>query len=374
MFMQRIFLIIFIILAGVFTVQTYENNRVTNSIIPENTIASEENFEIKSVTIESSTTTDVVAKKENEQKKQTTETKPETVVIQKSAITAPKPTPNFEIINSESRKAVVNIFCSARNDSFSPISGTGILVNSDGIILTNAHVAQYLLLKDLYYENFIECSVRTGSPAYPKYKVELVYISPDWIKENRDSLRKENPEGIGENDFGFLRITGNLDGSEVSEKISYIKPNTTELLDIGNPVVLVSYPAGFLGGQSVNQNLNLTSAITIIQDIFTFKENTVDLISVGGTVLSQRGSSGGAVVDENSGLVGVISTSSNGDTTSQRDLRAITLAYINRTLKQNLNLSVDEFLSQDISLFTKNFQTEVAPELKKILKDSITSN
>src|SRR3989338_2839263 len=72
----------------------------------------------------------------------------------------------FSTINQKTREALVNIFCVTKSGGiFKPASGSGIIIDKRGIILTNAHVAQYFLLKDYLEQNFIECIVRVGSPA-----------------------------------------------------------------------------------------------------------------------------------------------------------------------------------------------------------------
>src|SRR5438874_1904108 len=42
------------------------------------------------------------------------------------------PPPDFAKINETARKSVVNILCTTKGAGLSPISGTGVLVNSDG--------------------------------------------------------------------------------------------------------------------------------------------------------------------------------------------------------------------------------------------------
>jgi hypothetical protein len=125
-----------------------------------------------------------------------------------------------------------------------------------------------------------------------------------------------------------------------------------------------------LGGISVLQGLYQTSAITSISNIYTFATNTIDLISVGGTVVSQKGSSGGAVVDETNSLIGVISTSGSSDTTSQRDLRAVTLAYIERDLKRKTGSGI-ETLVKNADSVSEVFLQNIAPSLEKILTDVV---
>ena len=282
--------------------------------------------------------------------------------------------PDFEAINTFARMATVNILCTTKGQGLSPISGTGVIISPHGVILTNAHIGQYFLLRDFRQKDFIECVIRMGSPAYPKYQAELVYISPTWVKNNKTILKDQDPKGTGEDDFAFLRITGYIDKSNLPESFAYISPNIGEIINKGDQIVLVSYPAGFLGGISVLQNLNLTSAIASVQDLLTFKQNTVDLISVPGTVVSQKGASGGAVVDKQATLIGIITTSSEAEKTSARDLRAITLAYINRDLQSELGITLSQLLNADVADFATTFQNTTAPILTKLITDELNKN
>ncbi|MFA7216506.1 MAG: serine protease [Candidatus Paceibacterota bacterium] len=272
---------------------------------------------------------------------------------------------DFVELNEKSRKSIVNILCKTNGNDLSTITGTGVIIDPRGIILTNAHIGQYFLLKDFKFKNFVECTIRTGEPAYPKYEAELVYISPEWVEANKSILTEENPKGTGEYDFAFLRITKAIDGT-VLPSFDYIKPDTREIIDEGEPVLLASYPAGFLGSISVIQGLYITSAVTTVQKIFTFKETTIDLLSVGGTVLSQKGSSGGAVIDRYGKLIGLISTSSDGDTTSERDLRAITMTHINRSLKESFG-GLNSFLGLNMETTADIFKKTLFPSLSQLI-------
>ncbi len=282
------------------------------------------------------------------------------------------PPPDFETINKVARDVIVNILCTPAGNDLYPITGTGVVVGQSGLILTNAHIGQYLLIKDFGYKDYIECVVRTGSPAYPRHRLELVFISPTWVSNNKTLLKQVDPKGTGENDFAFLRITENIDKSPLSDGFKYISMNISEDIGRGEPVILISYPAGFLGGISILQDLSITSAVTRIAEIFTYKLNTIDLISVPGTVLSQKGSSGGAVIDRNTSLIGLITTSSDGDTTDKRDLRAITLAYINRSLMEELGINLEQFAQTDPKEFARKFQEINAPSLTKLITDELS--
>ncbi len=283
-----------------------------------------------------------------------------------------QPTISFEPINESARKAVVNILCTTQSSGvLSSITGSGIIVGSDGLILTNAHIAQYFLLKDFNNQkNFLTCSIRTGNPAYPTYTAELVYISPKWIAEHKGDIILQSPKGTGEYDYAFLRITAKTDGTGAPTSLPFIPVNLIEFTEIGTPAVLVSYPAGFLGGQTIIQSLYQGSAVISITDRFTFGDNTVDLISLGGSVVAQKGSSGGAVVDGKGTLIGLISLSSDGNTTKERNLSAITLSYINRDLIKNANTTISS-IATDSAAFATTFNATVAPDLTKALTDVI---
>jgi hypothetical protein len=69
-------------------------------------------------------------------------------------------------------------------------------------------------------------------------------------------------------------------------------------------------------------------------------------------------------------MIGLISTSGNGDMTSQRDLRAITPAYINRDLKRKTGSGVFELINNADSV-SNAFLVNTAPPLEKILTDVV---
>src|ERR1700733_7735385 len=57
-------------------------------------------------------------------------------------------------LNTQTRAALVNIECTTiAGGTFEPISGSGVVIDSDGVILTNAHVAQFFLLRDYGQSN-----------------------------------------------------------------------------------------------------------------------------------------------------------------------------------------------------------------------------
>ncbi|HEX2615611.1 MAG TPA: hypothetical protein VHL10_08955, partial [Nitrososphaera sp.] len=98
----------------------------------------------------------------------------------------------------------------------------------------------------------------------------------------------------------------------------------------------------------------------------------VDVISLGGTVVSQGGSSGGAVVRTYDGkLAGIVATATAGETTAERDLRAITIGYINRNLFDVGKGGIVEFLSGDLQKLAADFASTLFIEEKKKLVEAI---
>jgi S1-C subfamily serine protease len=280
----------------------------------------------------------------------------------------PKPPADFEKINQSVRQAIVNIICT-RGDQ--EISGTGVVVDPRGIIVTNAHLGQYLLVKDYPTANTTSCVVRTGSPARTRYVPELMYISPSWVQNNPTVMKETDPRGTGQYDFAFLRIAARTDGSPLPDAFPYVQTDMSEPITKNSSVVLVSYPAGFLGGTSILMDLNVSSAVTTIRDYFTFTADSTDLISVPGTIISQRGSSGGAAVDGDGMLIGIITTSSEATTTSARELNAITISHISRTLQNETGKPLADFLVQNPAETARAFQADTAPALAKLIEDGL---
>jgi len=286
------------------------------------------------------------------------------------AISSPSPA-DSEAVNKEAREALVNIFCTAQTTAgVRSISGSGIIIDPRGVILTNAHIAQYMLIEHYPYHDAISCVIRNGAPAKIAYDATLLYISPSWIKENAHTIVEESPTGTGEHDFALLLINKSLSsGTPLPTSFPFVGPDVSEEnLYPGRDILLASYPAGFLGGSTIQKELWPASAETTIKNIYTFASGSADLISVGGTIISQKGSSGSGVIDiVGNRTIGIIVTSSNAEQTSERELNAITLAHINNSVVNDIGTSLAQFLSGNLVNQASSFNKTLVPTLRALL-------
>ncbi|MEK7645234.1 MAG: serine protease [Patescibacteria group bacterium] len=309
-------------------------------------------------------------------------TPPKNTALTDSAITALATTSlkagplTFDDINTLTREALVNILCYTQTSGpISPITGSGVIIDPRGVILTNAHIAQYFLLKDYGMKDYVSCNIRTGNPAVPKYKATLLYISPRWVKNNSDNIKRQEAKGTGEDDFAFLIIDRGLNAEQkLPSSFPYLPIDSIEH-DYANESVLVAgYGAGFLGGEEIQRNLYGISAIATVKEMLSYSGSTLDYLNINGNAVAQRGSSGGAVVDSKGALVGVISTVSSGTQTDTRELGSIGLSHINDSLLKQSGSDIPSFLNTNLTEKAAQFNSLIAPTLVNVLLKSIGSD
>ncbi|TSC54758.1 MAG: hypothetical protein LiPW30_224 [Parcubacteria group bacterium LiPW_30] len=364
------------IIAGVFSVFPIHNTQKEIQTTPLNIIKTENNSPKITSSIEKGTTTINSLKKTAtttpKNLKTTTVSKTEPIAI---ASTSPR-TITLEILpleplNALTRSTIVNILCTTQNGGdFKPLSGSGVFISDKGVILTNAHIGQYFLLRDYGVKNYITCIARQGSPASPAFLIEPIYVSKKWVTENSKVIKQEKPTGTGEDDFALLRVVGTTDGKQLPLTFPYLEPNIDpENVLRGLPVLISAYPAGFLGGVTIQTNLFLTSSIGVIKELYNFHDGALlDIISIEGNILSQQGSSGGAVVNRSTGkLEGIITTSTETKETNTRELFAITPGHINRKIENETGKNLNEFISQDLDLIQKDFRENLSIPLMFLL-------
>ena len=283
--------------------------------------------------------------------------------------------PDFKTLNETVRKTIVNIICTTEAAGpLNAISASGVIVDPKGIIMTNAHVGQYFLLKNYLMPNFVTCIIRTGSPAMPQYTAELLFLPPSWINANASKLIEENPTGNGEHDYALIRITGTVNPNIVLPTSFPYLPISLDSPVGYQQVLLAGYPAGFLGGITILKDLYAGSSVAKIGELYTFQGSTLDLFSVGGSIVAQQGSSGGAVATLSSTLLGVIVTSSEAPDTASRDLRALSTQYIAEDFAHESGKALSDFLSGDIIAEGQAFLTGTAPTLTQTLVNVLQNN
>lgn len=267
-------------------------------------------------------------------------------------------------------EALVNIYCTYTTESYTKTTtGTGFFLDTDGIILTNAHVAQFLLLEGLIGE--AECIIRTGNPATPTYEAELLYISPAWVREHAKLINQQTPKGTGERDYALLYVTSALEKKPMPASFSAL-PFDTELLTLGivdTEVFATGYPAESVITQGADAPLIPKQATTTIAELMTFGSNYVDLFTIRGTEIGEHGSSGGPIVNAEGKAVGIISTKGDDTAFGNGSLRAISIAYIDRTIKQETGLSLLQSLGGNLPYRAQLFKETLVPFLQLALEE-----
>ncbi len=272
----------------------------------------------------------------------------------------------FENAAATARGALVNILCTSKDGALKSISGSGVIIDPRGIILTNAHIGQYFLLLEGFPR--ASCSIRTGSPAKPTYDAKAMFVSPAWIYANPNTLTTADPTGTGEYDFAFLAITGTQTSTPLPSTFPYV-PFNWGAPYAGEPIVIASYAAQFLSGDQIISNLAPTVVFGSIKEVFTFKTNTVDVFDLGGTAAAQEGSSGGGVISGTGRLEGIITTSTIEGNTSTRNLSAITTGYVARNFLAQTGVGLDDFLKRSPTESVATFAGEIAALRALILKN-----
>ncbi len=266
--------------------------------------------------------------------------------------------------------ALVNILCSSTGSPLKKsISGTGVIIDSRGIILTVAHVGHYFVLEDYPETGNADCIIRTGSPAKNAYDAKLIYVSPDWVKENASALAQSAPRGNGENDFAFLAITESITSRKLPASFTAV-PFSSETTEEGDRVGIGSYGAEFLTGKQIVSSLYPIIDDGDVADVYTLGGKTVDVVSVRGSKAAQSGSSGGGVVNTDGRFVGLISTSSLGGNTAQRTFYAITPEHIRTSFRADTGENLDSYLREDFETLIEAFE-DTKIELAELVWDAI---
>lgn len=265
--------------------------------------------------------------------------------------------------------ATVNLYCRIEvgNKKFST-TGSGVVIDSRGVILTNAHVAQYFLLNGDDSKLKSDCSVRNGSPAKEAYSAEVLYISKSWLAANVTKSPKKSSKGTGEYDFALLYVTDAKKGTAPAQ-FSVIPAQTLAQFSEEGVVTVAGYPAGGLSFSEIRNKLKASTASSTITSVRAFGSHTADLIALSPSKIASSGVSGGPVV-HSGGVVGIataMSTSGSGKK-KESSLRAITLPYINRTVQLETGMPLSTLYAGDLSVRAELTQASLSPEVLKAIE------
>lgn len=277
-----------------------------------------------------------------------------------------------ETAPAQALDALVNIYCTITTDTYTKTTtGTGFIIDTDGVVLTNAHVAQFLLLEGILGD--AHCTIRTGNPAAASYQAELLYISPAWILENAKLINDVTPKGTGERDYALLYITGAVDGKPMPAHFPALPFDVTPLGEraLHESVLATGYPAEAMLEEGVNAPLSPKQATTTIAELMTFGSDTVDLVTIGGTAIGEHGSSGGPIVDADGKAIGIISTRGEDAQFGTGSLRAITIPYIDRTIKEETGFTLRQSLGGNLPYRAQIFKETIVPLLQTALKQQL---
>lgn len=291
-------------------------------------------------------------------------------------VSAPVSEPKSILNGAAARLALasVNIICSpdSSTKSLNTISGSGVIIDPRGIILTDAHIGQFFLLQGQAAPYTFRCVIRTGSPARNSYLAAPIYVSGAWIRANTAVITEHQPTGTGANDIALLGITSSATNSSLPSEFPYA-PLSFVTSATGDPVVITSYAAQFLNATTIASGLTQTVVYTTIKDVFTFDTDTVDVLSLGGSIAAQEGSSGGGVAAPSGELVGVITTSTVTGDLTKRELHALTPSYIKRSVRSDTGNSFDSLLSGTVPNLIEGFKN-TANTLALLLIQQIQNN
>lgn len=264
--------------------------------------------------------------------------------------------------------ALVNVYCSHTDGAYiKAVTGSGVIIDSTGVVLTNAHVAQHLLLEGLMGDT--SCVIRTGNPATPAYKATLLYISPAWVLKNAPQIVARNPVGTGERDYALLYITEGVDNAPLPQTFPALSFSTTPFTPATVPerIVATGYPAVSPFSRDGDGYLHPVSTGSTIAAFMTFATSSPDVFAIYGTPVGEQGSSGGPVTAADGTLIGLITTRGDDARYGAGSLRALTMSYVAQTYQEETTISLQEGISGNLTERARRFHDALTPILQSLL-------
>lgn len=260
------------------------------------------------------------------------------------------------------KDATVNLYCRLKaGKKILSSTGSGVFISERGVILTNAHVAQYFLLAGEKGRVTGWCSVRTGSPAKETYTAEVLYLPPAWVEENISLISKNRPKGTGENDFALLYVTGAKKKGALPETFPALSLGAVSGATLGSGVTVAGYPSDKLDFDDIRNKLSVVSATSTVTKLLTFAhQGLIDALAIAPSEAGAGGVSGGPVVNSDTEVIGIVTSKNSAKENAA--LRAISIAYIDRSITSRVGVSLLELLAEDLAMRAAQSKALIPPE------------
>jgi S1-C subfamily serine protease len=166
-------------------------------------------------------------------------------------------------------------------------TGSGTIISTDGLILTNAHV----VLSDRYYDVVdlvVSITVEQDQPPQPMFYADVVQADADM-------------------DLAVIKVRSTLDGGAANFSALGIAPvplGNSDSLALGDPLVIIGYPG--IGGETITLTRGEVSG-------FTSEEPYGNRAYIKTSATIAGGNSGGLAANSQGQIIGVPSAVGTGN-------------------------------------------------------------
>lgn len=271
------------------------------------------------------------------------------------------------------KNATVNIYCTFKQGrKVYSSTGSGVLIDTRGIVLTNAHVVIPYLALDKKGEPASTCTIRTGSPARAAYTASLLYVSPSWVEAHTEELREKNPGGTGEGDAALLYITEAIDGT-LPSAFPALTMDVSPYLAVAEDekVIAAGYPAGGKSFGHIQKKLKYLAAKPTVTSVRTYERPYTDMLVLSQSKAGSSGISGGPVTREDGSLIAIANSADTKNKEGNRILRAITLSHIDRFIQKDTGLPLFGLLISDLTVRSAVTHALLSKELRTYISNAL---
>ena len=216
--------------------------------------------------------------------------------VEPTDTTAPETLSGDELPRSVADLAKSTVMILLVDGSGQPLcSGSGTIVETDGTILTNAHV----VANDEFCPfEAIQIAVTddAGSPPEPLYEADVLVVD--------DAL-----------DLAVLRVARNLDGSPSSETFTPTVIGDSDTVELGDSIRILGYPD--IGGETITFTVGTVSG-------FTSQSGAGERSWIKTDATIAGGNSGGTAVNDEGELIGIPTQGGADDNSPVVDCRILT--------------------------------------------------